>query len=97
MTNILLILVGGTICTSLNEEGNLSVSKEAGVLLKDNFLKSDSPYAGLVNIKTTKNLYILSENMTVKKWNAIIGTYRKYVKNNRKIFKNVSFFVFFIV
>ena len=31
MKNILLILVGGTICTSINEKGNLSVSEEAGV------------------------------------------------------------------
>ena len=57
MTNILLILVGGTICTALNEEGNLSVSKEAGILLKDNYLKSDSPFAESVNIDTTENLY----------------------------------------
>lgn len=83
MTNILLILVGGTICTSLNEDGNLSVSKEAGILLKENFLASDSPYAGSVDIKPTKNLYTLSENMTVKKWNTIISTYRKYVRNKK--------------
>ena len=41
MKNILLILVGGTICTALNEKGNLSVSEEAGILLKENYLKSD--------------------------------------------------------
>ncbi len=83
MTNILLLLVGGTICTSLNEDGNLSVSKEAGVLLKYNYLKSDSLYAGSVNIELTKNLYILSENMTVKKWNTVIDTYRKYVADKK--------------
>ena len=81
MTNILLILVGGTICTSLNAAGNLSVSKEAGLLLKENYLKSDSPYAGSVTITQTKNLYILSENMTVEKWNTIISVYRKYMEN----------------
>ena len=79
MKKILLILVGGTICSSLNEEGNLSVSQEAGVLLKQNFLCSDSRYADQVEIVSTENLYILSENMTVDKWNAIIDTYRKYV------------------
>lgn len=79
MINILLVLVGGTICTSLNEEGCLGVSDEAGALLADNFLKSDSPYAGLVNIEPTRNLYILSENMTVKNWNAIIDLYKEYV------------------
>ena len=83
MTNILLILVGGTICTSINEEGNLSISKETGILLKDNYMKSDSPYTDSVHIETTKNLYILSENLTVKKLNSIIDTYRKYAKKKK--------------
>lgn len=83
MTKVLLILVGGTICTTLNAKGNLSVSEEAGVLLKENFLNSDSIYAKQVQIETTENLYILSENMTVKKWNAIINTYRTYVKKKQ--------------
>ena len=75
--------MGGTICTSINESGHLTVSKEAGILLKDNYLKSDSPYADKVKIDTTKNLYVLSENMTVKKWNEIIKTYRKYVSRKK--------------
>jgi len=78
MKNILLILVGGTICTELNDEGNLSVSKRAGVLLKSNFENSDSLYAKSAKIDLSENLYILSENMTVEKWNLIIETYRKY-------------------
>ena len=79
MKNILLILVGGTICTSINEKGNLSVSEEAGVLLEKNYYESDSPYINDVHIDSTKNLYILSENMTIEKWNEIIETYREYV------------------
>ena len=59
MNNILLILVGGTICTALNNEGMLSVSGEAGVLLKSNFEKSGSPYADKVKIDLTENLFIL--------------------------------------
>ncbi len=82
MNNILLILVGGTICTALNEDGNLAVSKKAGLMLVDNYLKSDSPYAGEVKIKPSKNLYVLSENMTIKKWNRIIDTYRKEIVKN---------------
>lgn len=78
MKNILLILVGGTICTALNEDGNLSVSEKAGILLKENYINSTSPYAKNVCIDPTENLYILSENMTVQKWNQIIDTYRKY-------------------
>ena len=78
MKNILLILVGGTICTVLNEKGTLSIKKEAGAVIKENFLKSDSPYAGKVNIDLTENLCVLSENMTTDKWNTIIDTYRSY-------------------
>ncbi|MBR4072927.1 MAG: asparaginase [Clostridia bacterium] len=81
MKNILLILVGGTICTELNEKGNLSVSEKAGVLLKTNFENSDSIYANKVHIDLSKNLYILSENMTIDKWNLIIDTYRQYTRN----------------
>ena len=83
MKKILLILVGGTICTSLNEDGNLAVSESAGILLKEKYMNSDSPYANMVEIESTENLYILSENMTINKWNAIIDTYRKYVAGNK--------------
>lgn len=80
---ILLILVGGTICTAVNEKGTLSVSEKAGFVLTDNFDKSDSEFAKKVNFTLTENLFILSENMTVKNWNLIIETYRKYiVKDN---------------
>ena len=75
MKNILLLLVGGTICTALNEKGNLSVDEKAGVLLIEEFLKSDSVYANEVRIEPTENLGILSENMTVAKWNRILETY----------------------
>lgn len=78
MKKILLILVGGTICTAINEEGNLAVSEKAGVLLKKNYLSSDSPYVKDVDIESTENLYILSENLTIDKWNEIIAVYREY-------------------
>ena len=83
MKKILLLLVGGTICTSLNKEGNLSVSEEAGILLKENFFNSHSSYVNSVEIESTENLYILSENMTIEKWNTILHTYRKYVSENK--------------
>ncbi len=78
MNKILLILVGGTICTSLNKEGNLSVSDQAGVLLTSKFLQSDSPYAGRVSFDVTENLHLLSENMTIGNWNRILAVYGKY-------------------
>ena len=83
MKNILLILVGGTICTALNDEGMLSVSGEAGALLKSNFEKSGSPYAYKVQIDLTENLFILSENMTVEKWNLMADTYRAFTQKKK--------------
>lgn len=83
MKKILLILVGGTICTSLNEKGMLSVNEVAGVQIKENFEKSDSFYAGKVEIELSKNLFILSENMTVEKWNFMLDAYRKYTRNKK--------------
>ena len=83
MKNILLILVGGTICTSLNEDGTLSVDPKAGVSLKKNFQNSDSPYTHAVNIDLSENLLILSENMTVEKWNLILDTYRKHISGKK--------------
>lgn len=79
MKKILLILVGGTICTAVNEDGNLAISEHAGVVLKENYLISDSPYVKEVEIESTEDLYVLSENLTVDKWNEIIAVYRKYV------------------
>lgn len=79
MKNILLVLVGGTICTSLTEYGTLSVSSSAGTRLVNDFMNSDSPYKYSVNITTSENLGILSENMTVNKWNLIIKTYKQEI------------------
>ena len=77
MKNILLILVGGTICTTVNEYGTLSVSEGAGVALKENFLKSSTAFVNEANIVLSENLFILSENMTVDKWNLMLETYKK--------------------
>ncbi len=79
MKKILLVLVGGTICTALNENGTLSIDKNSGLLLKDNFLNSDSLYKNEVEFTLTENLGILSENMTVQKWNLLLDTYKKYI------------------
>ena len=78
MKNILLILVGGTICTA-NENNVLSITKDSGAVIRDNYLRSDSACVGKVNIDLSENLLTLSENMTVDKWNLIIDLYRKTV------------------
>ena len=82
MKKILLILVGGTICTSLNEHGTLSISEGAGVKLIENFKNSDSPFKDKVEIKPTENLFILSENMSIENWNLMLDTYRKHINTD---------------
>lgn len=82
MKRILLILVGGTICTVLNEHGTLSISEGAGVKLIENFKNSDSCFKDEVDITPTENLFILSENMSIPNWNLIIDTYRKYINTD---------------
>lgn len=82
MKKILLILVGGTICTSLNEHGTLSISEGAGVRLVENFKSSHSPFKNDVQITPTENLFILSENMSISNWNLMLDTYRKYINTD---------------
>ena len=83
MSKILLILVGGTICTALNEKGTLSVNEKAGLALIENFKNSDSPFKNEVEITPTENLFILSENMTIEKWNLMIKTYKEYMAKDK--------------
>ncbi len=79
---ILLILVGGTICTALNEKGTLSVTEGAGLQLIENFKNSDSEFAKAAEIIPSENLMILSENMTTDKWNLMLDTYRRHISLN---------------
>ena len=72
---ILLIPVGGTICTALNSEGNLSVESGAASLLIENFKKSESSFAKTAEFLVTENLGLLSENLTIESWNLMIKTY----------------------
>ena len=83
MKKILLILVGGTICTALSEHGTLSISEGAGVKLIENFKNSNSPFKNDVEITPTENLFILSENMSIPNWNLMIDTYRKYINTEK--------------
>lgn len=72
---ILLVLCGGTICTEAEKRNGMtvrSINEEKEVLLKRNFITSDSDFSKAVEITETENLGILSENMTIGKWNEII-------------------------
>lgn len=73
MKRILLILVGGTICT-LSQGGVRSLAtSEAQTLLVEHFRKSDSPFCGEdeTEIISGKEFNTLSENMTVDIWNRL--------------------------
>lgn len=87
MKKILVILVGGTICSELNENGCLAVGDGAGLCLVDNFYKNNPELQNEVCFEFTENLYILSENMTVEKWNRIIEIYKKYTE--KEVFDGV--------
>ena len=81
MKRILFIPVGGTICTALTQKGTLAVNEGAGAVIIENFKKSDSPFACETEFVTAENLMILSENMTVEKWNLMLDTYRSFKGN----------------
>ncbi|MBR2327351.1 MAG: asparaginase [Clostridia bacterium] len=82
MKRILLLLVGGTVCSSDSGNGVFSVSDKAGAALIENFRKSDSPFSE-TEFVLTENLFILSENMTVDRWNDIYRVYKKYTDSDR--------------
>lgn len=76
---ILLILIGGTICTKVRrvEEELIRLnSEEAGLRLVENFKNSYSAFASSVEIEATENYGILSEDMTVSKWNELLSRFR---------------------
>lgn len=69
--NIFVIFTGGTICTTI-KNGIMSTDDSATAALTDLFYKSDSPFKSAVRFKCSESFNILSENMTVHKWNEII-------------------------
>lgn len=75
MKKILLVLMGGTICTSVTEDGIRAVSAKAAAQLKINFLESCA-YKEKVSIEESENFYVLSENMTIDIWNRLIDYLR---------------------
>lgn len=72
MKNILVIFTGGTICTTL-KEGKMNTDETASFALLDTYKKGDSFCKKDITLVPNKNFGILSENMTVDKWNDIIS------------------------
>ena len=69
--NILVIFTGGTICTTI-KNGVMSTDSSATSALVELFKQSDSPCKKNVMFDKGEFFNILSENMTVKKWNELI-------------------------
>ncbi len=76
MKKILLVLTGGTICTTVNKNGVRAIYGQAASLLQQGFMESDSVYRNEVTFDTTENFGILSENMTPHKWNQLLSYFR---------------------
>lgn len=76
MDKILLILTGGTICSTANDEGKRAVDTEnAKYKIISEFRDSDSPFNN-VDFETRMPIETLSENMTIEKWNILLDELR---------------------
>ena len=69
--NVFVIFTGGTICTTV-KDGKKSTDPTAAAALTEFYKNSDSFCKDDVHLEVGKQFNILSENMTVKKWNEII-------------------------
>ncbi|MBR3843988.1 MAG: asparaginase [Clostridia bacterium] len=76
MKKILLVLIGGTICTAVNERGHRAIDEKAATFLQHSFMASDSVYREQVTFDVSENFGILSENMTLKRWNQLLSYFR---------------------
>ncbi len=80
---ILLVFTGGTICSFKNEKTNKLGAdvKKANRVIVENFKNSGSRFSG-VHFDDEMPLNILSENMTVEKWNALLDFFRGFKRFN---------------
>ncbi len=69
MKKILVFSTGGTICSAVNEKGALEVSENRGLLLVSEYEKAH----GFPKFEVSENLFILSENMSLEKWEIMIN------------------------
>lgn len=76
---ILVIMTGGTICSSVNDK-NERFSDAENVRIIKAFKNGTSPYSW-VEFESVTALDILSENMTVQTWNVLLAALRKVELN----------------
>ncbi len=79
--NILVVLTGGTICSSVNAEG-IRFSDAANVEIIQNFQAGGSPFSNNMTFTVKTPLDILSENMTIDSWNVLLRFFRTEVDWN---------------
>ncbi len=78
---ILVIFVGGTICTTI-KNGEMNTDEKATMALIDFYKRSNSFCKSKVEFINGKALNILSENMTTDKWNEIIAEIKEELKKD---------------
>ncbi|MBR5773269.1 MAG: asparaginase [Clostridia bacterium] len=76
--NILVVYTGGTICTTI-KDGVMSTDASATSALTELFYKSDCIYKNTVALEKGRFFNILSENMTIDKWNEIIAYFQEII------------------
>ncbi len=74
--NILVILTGGTICSSVNNDGH-RYSDAKNIKIIENFKNGSSPVKDCINFHSEMPLNILSENMNIDTWNILIDFFKK--------------------
>ncbi len=77
-TEILVILTGGTICSTENAEGK-RFSDAKNIRIIEQFHLGESPYRDMMHFSAQMPLDILSENMTIKSWNILLKALRSNV------------------
>ncbi|MBO5944488.1 MAG: asparaginase [Clostridia bacterium] len=78
---ILVVFTGGTICTTI-KNGEMDTDSRVSVALLDFYKNSNSYCKDKVQLVKGENFNILSENMTVCKWNKLIDYFQNILKND---------------
>ena len=77
-TKILVLLTGGTICSTEDESGS-RFSNVENVRIIEHFRANNPRYADRVDFERMSPLDVLSENMTVNTWNRLLDCFRSEV------------------
>lgn len=78
---ILVVFTGGTICTTI-KNGEMNTDEKALTALVEFYKNSDSFCKNKIIVENGKMFNILSENMTINKWNEIVDYFQEILTNN---------------